>query len=195
MTTVDLLRHGELEGGIKYRGNIEEALTRAGRLQMDRAWRQLASAVDLIVTSPLSRCRQPAQAWSAEAGIPCVVEERFREMHYGEWEGLTRREIEARFPGQLAKWRDNPVGRQIPGAECIETFAKRVTEGWRDVLKVHAGKHVLLVAHSGSLRIILAEILNAPLSTIRQFAMPFSSWNRVIDEGGKPFLEFLNRLP
>jgi alpha-ribazole phosphatase len=195
MTTVDLLRHGELEGGIKYRGNVEEALTGAGRLQMDQVWRQLVSSVDLIITSPLSRCREPSQAWAVEAGIPCVVEDRFCEMHYGEWEGLSKREIEARFPGELAKWRDNPAGRQIPGAECVEMFAERVIEGWHDVFKAHAGKHLLLVAHSGSLRVILAETLNAPLSTIRQFAMPFASWNRVIDDGGKPFLEYLNRLP
>jgi len=195
MTTVDLLRHGELVGGIKYRGNIEEELTDVGRAQMDNAWRQLAGKVEVIIASPLSRCRKPAQAWAAEVGIPCVVEDRFCEMNYGEWEGLSKQEIEKQFPGELAKWRDNPVGRQIPGAERIEAFAERVIEGWRDVLKIHAGKHVMLVAHSGSLRIILAETLNASLPTTRQFAMPFASWSRVIDDGGKPFLEYLNRLP
>jgi len=192
-TTIDLLRHGALEGGIRYRGNTEAVLTRAGRAAMDAVWRKLDGSIDAIVTSPMSRCRQPAETWAKEAGISCRVEPNIREMDYGAWEGLSKEEIETQFPGMFSRWRENPVGMRIPDAECIEDFAKRVIEGWEAILCASAGKHVLVVAHSGSLRVILAHVLGAPLPAIRRFAMPYASWNRVIYNGDWPNLEFLNR--
>jgi alpha-ribazole phosphatase/probable phosphoglycerate mutase len=192
-TTIDLLRHGALEGGIRYRGNTEAALTQEGRAAMDAVWRKLDGSIDAIVTSPMSRCRQPAEAWAKEAGISCRVEPNIREMDYGAWEGLSKEEIETRFPGMLSRWRENPVGMQILGAERIEDFAGRVIEGWKVIVDESSGKHVLVVAHSGSLRVILAHVLGAPLPTIRRFAMPYASWNRVIDDHGKLCLEYLNR--
>jgi len=192
-TTIDLLRHGALEGGIRYRGNTEAALTRAGREAMDTVWHELHGSIDAIVTSPLSRCRQPAETWAKEAGIFCRVEPNIREMDYGAWEGLSKEEIEARFPGMLSRWRENPVGIQVPEAERIEDFARRVLKGWEAILHESAGKHVLVVAHSGSLRVILAHVLGAPLPAIRRFAMPYASWNRVILNDNNPHLEYLNR--
>jgi len=55
MLTVDLLRHGALEGGIKYRGTVDDPLTFEGRQAMDQVWQQLAKDMDYIITSPLSR--------------------------------------------------------------------------------------------------------------------------------------------
>jgi len=216
-TTIDLLRHGELEGGIRYRGNTEAALTMAGRMAMDAVWRKLDGDIGAIVTSPLSRCRQPAESWAAAAGIDCRIEPNIREMEYGVWEGLSKEQIEVRFPGMLSRWRENPAGMQIPEAEAIEDFAQRVIEGWQAIVDESAGKHVLVVAHSGSLRVILAHVLGAPLyvrlprsdglamtdrvevghcersAAIRQFAMPYASWSRVIFNGNNPRLEYLNR--
>jgi len=192
-TVVDLLRHGELEGGIRYRGSIEAALTPSGRNRMDALWRMLEQDVQAIVTSPLTRCRQPAEAWAARAGIPVYIEPRIREMEYGAWEGLDQAQIEAHFPGMLAKWRANPVGMRIPEAEAFDAFARRVLAGWRDILQKHQGRHVLVVAHSGSLRVIVTQVLNAPLSAVRRLAMPYGCWSRVRDVDGRIRLEFFNR--
>jgi len=191
-TTIDLLRHGELEGGIRYRGTTEAALTKDGRAAMDAVWRKLDGSIDAIVTSPLQRCREPAEAWAMGASISCRIEPNIREMEYGAWEGLSKEQIEELSPGMLARWRENPADVWIPEAERIEDFASRVIEGWESILCESAGKHVLVVAHSGSLRVIMAHVLGAPLPAIRRFAMPYASWNRVIDDHGKLCLEYLN---
>jgi len=191
-TTLDLLRHGALIGGVRYRGTIEAELSDAGRADMDTVWNQLADSLDGIVTSPLSRCREPACEWAEKAGIPCVVHDDLREMHYGAWEGLSAEEIEAQFPGMLARWRENPVGMRIPSAVTIEDFAIRVTRAWLRVLKESEGKHILLIAHSGTLRVILTHVLGAPLSATRRFAMPYAAWHRVIRQDEHMFLAFLN---
>jgi len=192
-TTVDLLRHGELIGGVRYRGNTEAQLTEAGRADMDAVWLRLAGQVGHIVTSPLGRCREPAGSWSRQSGIPCTVVDDFREMHYGEWEGLGAAQIEQAFPGLLPRWRKNPVGIQIPGAETIELFAERVIDAWEAMLREYAGRHVLLVAHSGTLRVLVAHVLGAPLAATRRFAMPYAAWSRVQHDRCGNLLTFLNR--
>jgi len=192
-TTIDLLRHGELEGGIRYRGNTEASLTGTGRAAMDAVWGKLVGSIDAIIASPLQRCRQPAETWARETGIPCRIEPNIREMNYGVWENLSKEEIEDQFPGILSRWRENPAGMRIPEAERIEDFASRVIEGWGSILCESANRHVLVIAHSGSLRVILAHVLGAPLPAIRRFSMPYASWSRIVYHDHKPGLEYLNR--
>ncbi len=190
-TTVDVLRHGALEGGVRYRGCTEAALTRAGRAAMDAVWQRVRAHVEVIASSPLSRCLDPARDWAREAGVPIVVTPDLREMAYGAWENLTHEEIEARFPGWLARWRKHPVGMRIPGAETVEAFARRVTETWHRLLVEHAGRHLLLVTHSGVMRVILAHALGAPLPAIRRFDVPYAAWARLHHGGHGACLQWL----
>lgn len=183
ITTIDLLRHGALVGGVRYRGCTESDLTADGRSDMDAVWARLHGSIDCILSSPLSRCRIPAGEWAEQAGIGCEIVDDFREMHYGEWEGLDSAQIDQRFPGMLAQWRENPLGMQIPGAESLEGFAARVSAAWEEMLRKHAGQRLLLVGHSGSLRVILAHVLGAPLVATRRFAMPYAAWSRLRVEG------------
>ena len=192
MTIIDLLRHGEPEGGNRYRGKTDDMLTIKGRRDMDAVWKRLRGKTEMIVTSPLSRCRQPAETWSEEAAVPCLIEPRFREMEYGAWEGLSHEEIEKRFPGMLADWRRDPTGMQIPGAESLNTFSERVRQGWHDLLHGQQGRHVLVISHSGTMRMILADVLNAPPASIRHFDVCYGSWCRVREERGSLTLDFFN---
>jgi len=193
-TTIDLLRHGALLGGIRYWGSTEAALSGSGRAAMDAVWAQLCGDVNAIVSSPLSRCSEPATAWAQAANIPCNIVDDLREMHYGAWEGLTATDIEQQFPGMLQRWRENPVGMQIPGAETVESFATRVIKAWQGIIAAADGKHILLVAHSGTLRVIVAHVLAAPLVTTRRVAMPYASWGRVAVDEGQCSLVYLNRV-
>ncbi len=192
-TTIDLLRHGALSGGVRYRGTTEAELTSAGRAAMDAVWNKLAESIDVILCSPLGRCRIPAMEWSAGSGVCCEVVDDFREMHYGEWEGLSPDEIEHRFPGMLARWRVNPAGMSIPGAESVEAFSARVVAAWDAMLETHAGRRLLLVGHSGTLRMILAHVLGAPLSATRRFAVPYAAWSRIHESGCGGLITYLNR--
>lgn len=191
--TIDLLRHGELSGGVRYRGTTEAELTPAGRAAMDAVWAELVGSVDVILSSPLGRCHGPAEAWSAQSGAPCEIVDDFREMHYGEWEGLTPDEIEHRFPGMLSRWRKNPAGMSIPGAEKLERFAARVVAAWEKAMITHAGRRILIVGHSGTCRVILAHVIGAPLSATRRFMVPYSFWSRIQKSECGYLITYLNR--
>lgn len=189
---IDLLRHGALEGGVKYRGTVDDALTADGRVAMDGIWRQLAGDVERIIASPLRRCAEPARAWAEQAGIPLAIEPRLAEMHYGAWEGLTADEIRARFPGMLEQWRADPEGMRIPGAESVAELRARVTAFWDELCAEGEGGRLLLVAHSGSLRMLIAEVLGAPIAATRRLAMPYTCWSRIAVRQGQASLVFHN---
>lgn len=192
---VDLLRHGELVGGVKYRGRQDDPLTEAGAQSMQCVWQQVHTTVQVIYASPLSRCRELALKWAAQQGIPCHIDERIAEMHYGEWEGLTHDEIHARDPGMLVQWRNNPEGMRPPGGESPEELQLRIGDFWNGLTEQHQGEHVLVVAHSGSLRMLIAAAMNAPIVTTRHLHMPYACWSRLETRHGQSLLAFHNRQP
>lgn len=193
MARMDLLRHGELEGGVRYRGRVDDPLTDAGRRSMDAVWEHLRHEVDTIIASPLARCAGPARAWAEAAGIECILDERIAELHYGDWEGLSADEIRQGWPGMLERWRADPSGMRPPNGESPEELRARIEDFLRQWMACDAGRKLLVVAHSGSLRMLLAAALGAPIAATRRFAMPYACWSRLSLAGGQPLLEFHQR--
>jgi alpha-ribazole phosphatase/probable phosphoglycerate mutase len=160
-TVIDLLRHGEPVGGPRYRGQVDDPLT-------ERGWRQMWQAVDAaagwqyIVTSPLRRCREFAVQLGERLDVPVHAEPRFREVGFGDWEGLTRAELERIDPGQVRRFYQDPVRNRPPGAEPLDAFMTRVADGFVEMLDRHSGAAVLVVAHAGVIRAILAHVLDIP---------------------------------
>ncbi len=187
---IDLLRHGELEGGVKYRGRVDDPLTVAGRRSMDAVWQQLRDDVCTIITSPLSRCASPAMDWAGESGARLRLEERIAEMHYGDWEGLSAKEIQQGWPGMLERWRADPTGMRAPGGESPEELRERLSDFLQELIGDVSDEHVLVVTHSGSLRMLLAIALGAPIAATRRFSMPYACWSRVIADADGVRLEY-----
>jgi len=141
----------------------------------------------------MSRCLQPATAWAEASGIECLVDPRVAEMHYGEWEGLTAEEIKERYPGVLEKWRADPESVSVPGGESIHQLQQRIARFWADLCEKYDGRHLLVVAHSGSVRMLIAHALNAPIVSTRHLQMPYACWSRVGHHDGSSQLLFHNR--
>jgi len=157
-TAIELLRHGEPVGGSKFRGQVDDPLS-------ERGWQQMRDAVagcnhwQRLVTSPLTRCHAFAARLSGELDIPLSVEDRFAEVGFGEWEGKSRSELEQLVPGQVARFYRDPIVHRPPGAEPLDDFVARVSAGFGQLLEQHQGQSVLIVAHAGVIRAILAGVL------------------------------------
>jgi broad specificity phosphatase PhoE len=177
-TQIDLLRHGEPVGGSRYRGQLDDALSEKG-------WRQMWQTVDgmsewqQIVTSPLLRCSSFAVALGERLQLPVHEEPRFREVGFGLWEGHTRVELEAINPGQVARFLQDPVNSRPPGAEPLEEFIGRVQAGFNDLLARFAGQSVLVVAHAGVIRAIMAYILEVPPSRMYRIHVDNAGLSRI----------------
>ncbi len=190
-TIVDLLRHGEPEGGRRYRGRRDDPLSDAGWAQMRAAvparppWRR-------VVTSPLRRCREFAAELAAGHDLALEVEEGLREIDFGAWEGLRAEEIEARDGEALRRYYDDPWRHTPPDGEPLARFQARVESAWRALLARHGGEHLLLVCHAGVMRVVLAHVLELPRRRLFALHIPHACASRVRIDGGHASLLFHN---
>lgn len=177
-TRIDLLRHGEPVGGRRYRGQVDDALSEKG-------WEQMWNAVGAepewqqIVSSPLQRCSAFAASLAESMALAVQLEPRFREVGFGDWEGKTRDELDRLEPGQVARFYQDPVTNRPPGAEPLHEFAGRVQAAFDDMLDRCAGQSVLVVAHAGVIRVILAYTLEIPFASMYRISVPNAGISRI----------------
>ncbi len=163
-TWIDLIRHGEPEGGPRYRGHaIDDPLSEKG-------WAQMRSAVaghddwQRIITSPLRRCRDFATELATRRGLPVHVEHDLREVGFGAWEGKTKAELIAEDADGFHAFYRDPVNARPAGAEALDAFTRRVATSIDRIAVAYTGEHLLVVAHAGVLRTALAHAICAPPS-------------------------------
>ncbi len=167
-TIIDIIRHGEPQGGSKYRGHIDDPLS-------ERGWAQMRAAVDgrdewqQIVSSDLSRCAAFADEVAKRLAIPVEHTDQFREVGFGDWEGMTAKEIMAKDEAALSSFWQDPLNNTPPNAEPLADFYQRIESAWERMLATHAGKHILLVGHAGMMRILLLKALAMPLESFYRF--------------------------
>lgn len=168
MTRVLLVRHGQSEWNAdgRWQGQADPALTDLGRHQALHASRSLG-VVDAIVSSDLQRAAETAAIIAGELGVgPVVLDPDLRERHAGEWEGLTRPEIERAWPGYLdppppiegTPEAANPAARATeegrprrrpPGWEPDEDLVIRAVAALVRIHELAPGGDVLVVTHGG----------------------------------------------
>lgn len=173
-TIIDLIRHGEPVGGRAYRGNsIDDPLSEKGWLQMwnaieTSAYTQSPLPWDQIISSPLQRCQSFAAALTKKHNIPYSIEENFKEVGFGSWEGRTADEIKSDNAEEFENFYIDPVNKRPAGAEPLDKFIERVNYSYDHVIKKYQGKHLLIVAHAGVNRAIIANALHsAPIGLYR----------------------------
>jgi probable phosphoglycerate mutase len=175
---IDLIRHGEPEGGDRYRGDgVDDPLSEQGWAQM---WAALPGTTPWtrIVTSPLRRCRSFAEAVAARRGLPVAVEPDLREVGFGAWEGLAKADIRARWPGALEAFQADPVANRPEGAEPLQAFCDRVQRALERIWEAGDGP-VLVVAHAGVLRAAAAQALGLPLPSMYRLRIAYAGWARL----------------
>jgi ribonuclease H / adenosylcobalamin/alpha-ribazole phosphatase len=146
----------------RYAGVSDVPLTAAGVAQAAAAASCLAGAgLDVIVTSPLVRSRETADAVGAACGASVVVDEGFRETDFGAWEGLTFAEVRERWPAEMTAWLADPAVAP-PGGESFDQVRPRVLAALDRVLAGQAGRRVLIVSHVTPIKTLIAHALLAP---------------------------------
>lgn len=165
-TQIDIIRHGEPEGGRRYRGSrIDDPLSETG-------WQQMWNAVsenapwDHIITSPLSRCNKFAEALADTLNINFTVNENLREIGFGSWEGRTPEDIKDNEGDALERFLQDPVNNRPHGAEPLDDFAQRIWHAYESVAEQYQGKHILIVAHAGVIRAITSQVLGMALDDV-----------------------------
>ncbi len=187
LSRVILVRHGETAGqsSVRYFGATDIELSDLGRYQMRRAAAALAGeGFDAVYASHLRRAREAARILVPD-WPPRIVPE-FAEIHFGRWEGLTEREIEARDPELFRIWRTRPAGFRYPEGESIAEFRLRVAAGWRRLVSEAPGR-VLVVAHKGVIRAIVGELIGATDRDLAAWPVDLASIHVLARREGGPW--------
>ncbi|MCA2222828.1 histidine phosphatase family protein [Nonomuraea aurantiaca] len=171
MTHIALVRHGESvwHAENRYAGLSDIELTPRG---LDQAG-QLASwagraGLSGVWASTLSRARITAAASAEAAGVELRVDERLRELDFGQADGLTAAEMRERFPEARAAFEADPATNPLPGGEDPKLAADRFTECLRDIAAAHPAGRVMVVAHTTVIRIALCRLMGVPLGEYRR---------------------------
>lgn len=157
-TTICLVRHGETDWNYtrRYQGWSDIPLNDLGVEQAVIVGRALAGEHwDAIVSSPLGRAMRTAEAIAAAVGIDEIeTDPDLRERSYGEAEGLTAEEREAKWTGPT--W---------PGLEAWDTVAGRAMAALDRIANRHTGQRVLVVCHGGLINAVLTTVSNGEYGT------------------------------
>ena len=161
-TRLYLVRHGATQLSVedRFAGSIGVDLSDKGRDQARRLSARLANDdLRAIYASPLSRTVETAQIIAPPHGLPVVTADGLREASHGHWEGLTRKDVETKYPEEYAAWESDPFTFAPDGGESGIVVLARALPIIRDIVLKHEGQNVLVVSHKATLRLILSSLL------------------------------------
>ena len=171
------MRHGEVEGNsaatggrLRFAGWADKPLTARGEMQAQAIAQRLSTEnLNAIWSSDLQRARHTAEAIAQFHSLPIGVDAALREVNYGAWEGLGLEEIERDW---LDLWRARQLDAEHsapPEGESYHDLWQRVRPAWNKIVndKIindgEADARIAVVAHNGTLRILLCHLLRMPI--------------------------------
>lgn len=160
-----LLRHGQTQLSVerRYSGRGDHELTPEGRRQARLAAERLSrqrGRIAAVISSPLARARQTAEAVAEPLGLDVRVHDGLIETDFGEWEGLTFTEASARDPELFQRWMSD-TSVAPPGGEPFDEVARRVEKAKDELVADYASANVLVVTHVTPIKMILRMALEA----------------------------------
>ena len=157
----------------RFQGQTDVPLSPHGRRQAAAlALRLRTETLHLLYASDLQRAWETARAIAPPpAALHVQAEARLREMAFGHWEGLTYAEIQQRDAQTLAAWERDALHTAPPGGETLLHMMERVRAAYVSIVAANQDQTIGIVAHGGSLQLLLCLALGLPPQAYWQFAV------------------------
>ena len=162
-----MARHGETDWNRlgRWHGQQDPPLNGAGKEQARALAAQLQhEELSAIYCSVLRRSIETAQEVAARHRMNVCRDARLNELRLGAWEGLTRKDIAARYPDLLQAWDSDPLSVRPPGGESIAELQERVLAVLSEIALAYPGETVCMIGHNVGNRIVHCRYLGLPLS-------------------------------
>lgn len=179
-TRLYLLRHGETEWNKRdvFRGHADILLNDHGKGQAAEAGQAFVHVpLHGIYTSPLRRAAETAGAvaLSRKEKRSVQPEAGLTDINRGEWEGMSRHQVEAKYPDLYEKWIHHPTHVRFPGGDSLQDVERHARQVVDKITKDAHGAASLIVTHHVVIRVIICSLLELDLSCFRRFeALPAS---------------------
>lgn len=165
-TTVLVIRHPESAWNQKgiYQGQQDIPLSALGRIQAELVAARLSrEPIAGITCSPLRRARVLAQAIARYHHLTADPDERLTEICHGPWEGLTRDEVQSRFPDLWQAWTEQPHAVTFPDGESLQDVHDRSVPPIADLLARPGDQTYVVVTHDTVCRLAVAAAQQQPV--------------------------------
>ena len=183
-TTTVLLRHGETRMSVEKRfsGPTTEPLTARGVAMALAAAERLAlrkaSPIEAIVCSPVARAVETARPVGAALGLDVVVDEGLREMDFGDWDGYTFAEVQAKWPAEMTAWLGD-ADVAPPHGESMAACGRRVRQARDRILAAHPARTVLVVSHVTPIKTLVRLALDAPVAAMFRMHLDLAALSEI----------------
>lgn len=154
-TKLLLVRHGETEWNAlgKFQGCKDIALSAEGIYQAKLLKEKFEHSFDCIYTSPLKRALDTANVICSDINIKPEIENSLREINFGEWEGLSLKEIRELYPENFIKWKTDEVTAPLCGGDLSLKMASiRAKEAILRIVNENKNKKIMIVCHGGIIK-------------------------------------------
>ncbi|MBD8734110.1 histidine phosphatase family protein [Sphingomonas sp. CFBP 13706] len=161
-----LLRHGAPELGGRMLGRTDSPVTAEGLA----ACVARVKSLDFkgLVCSNLMRSQAIADAVGRERGVAPTTDARWRELDFGDWDGLAAAEIDA---AALQRFWDDPDSAPPPGGERWSDLVVRITDAIEDLTPEPS----LIVTHGGAMRAALKSLCGFGFRELWAFDLPYAA--------------------
>ena len=177
-----LVRHGATEhsAAMRFSGRNDLSLDAAGQAQAAALAIRLKDVrhAQAVVTSPLPRAQQTADAIAAAAGLAVETNDDLIETDFGAWEGLTFAEVMERYPDELSAWHRSPDVAP-PGGEAFTAVGRRVRRARDAIIRAHGGETVIVVSHVTPIKSLIQMALDAPPIALFRLQLDTASISQV----------------
>ncbi len=192
-----MVRHGETDWNNEGRaqGQIDTPLNEKGRTQAQHVASRLAEVeFAAVYSSDLTRVMETAVPIVANRDLEIQTMSHLREKSYGKWEGMSFQEVEVQYPELFKRLFQEDIDFAPPEGESDSDVYGRVGEAAETLKSAHDGDcNVLIVAHGGSLRALMANILNMPADYMWRFKLANGGLSMVsLYNCGRATLDLLN---
>lgn len=194
-TRLYLVRHGELVTSKEWRyvGQMDVELNETGKKQIQNLSSRLSSEqIEMIFSSDLTRTIESAEIIGNKLEIINEPISELREINLGVWEGLTLEEIEESFPEDLVKRSEDIKGFRIINGESFSDVKKRVIPKLKDIIEGNVSKRILVIAHGGVNRIIIADALGLDINNIPRLEQNYACLNIIDYYKSGPVVRLIN---
>ncbi|MCE2404707.1 MAG: histidine phosphatase family protein [Dehalococcoidia bacterium] len=173
-----LVRHGETEWNRegRFQGQSPVGLSEKGiRQARETAKALVAMKPTAIYSSPLTRAMMTANEIGKAVSLEVTPLEGIKEVHLGEMEGITGREMRDRFSQFYATWRRDPSQAVFPAGESMRQLQERAWNAIIGLERAHPNGAVVAVSHNFAIRTILCRFMGLPLSRFHRLRVDLAS--------------------
>lgn len=166
MIRIYLIRHGETTWNKlgKFQGRADIDLSEIGLAQAKKTGDYMKNiCIDGIYSSPLKRAFNTAKIIGTNLKASIKKDKRLIEIDFGEWEGLSPKIIEMKWPGKLRQMFYFPDEVDIPGGESFKDVQNRTKLFLDELISLGQNKTYMIVSHGVALRTIYCNLLGVPL--------------------------------